>query len=102
MQVGEISKHQLNDVGIFSSMGHETVLATLTLFGRRKNDGSDNDGTTLKFDDEYLFIDNIDEKSDDADADGDAKNDVKELLIFALLEFEKPVIISPKSSGTKL
>jgi hypothetical protein len=97
MQVGEMSKHQLNDVGIFSSMGHETVLATLTLFGRRKNDGSDNDGTTLKFDDEYLFIDNIDEKSDDADA----KNDVKELLIFALLEFEKPVVISPKSSGTK-
>jgi hypothetical protein len=98
MQVDEMPKHQLNDVGIFSSMGHETVLATLTLFGRRKNDGSDIDGTTLKFDDEYLFIDNIDEKSDDADA----KNDVKELLIFALLEFEKPVVISPKSSGTKL
>jgi len=97
MQVDEMPKHQLNDVGIFSSMGHETVLATLTLFGRRKNDGSDNDGTTLKFDDEYLFIDNIDEKSDDADA----KNDVKELLIFALLEFEKPVVISPKSSGTE-
>jgi len=85
-------------------MGHETVLTTLTLFGRQKSVDENNkkeesnEIETLRFDQEYLFVDNIDEKN--ANEEGDEKTDlVKDLVIYALLEFERPVLIAPKSKG---
>ena len=87
-------------------MGHETVLATITLFGRRKSadDANNENAAALKPDEEFLFVDNIDEK-EDGDAAGDnngPKIDVKDLEVFALLEFEKVVVISLKSKGKEL
>ncbi len=87
----------------FDSMGHETVLTTLTLFGRQRvvdenNKKESDEIETLRFDQEYLFVDNIDEKN--ANDEGDENtNLVKDLLIYALLEFERPVLIAPKSKG---
>ena len=84
----------------FFSMGHETVLATITLFGRPKATDLSDSFDALKLDDEYLFVENIDPKSGDGHTQtSDANYDVNDLTVFALLEFEKPVIISPKSNG---
>ncbi len=85
-------------------MGHETVLTTLTLFGRQKvvDENSKKESVeieTLRFDQEYLFVDNIDEKNADNEAENDKPNLVKDFVIYALLEFEKPVLIAPKSKG---
>ena len=75
-------------------MGHETVLASLTLFGHQKEvEDVDN---FLRFDREYLFVENIDQKSEEAEELHQQKSDLK---VFALLEFEKPVVIAPKSKG---
>ena len=99
-----ISSNQLDQLAsFFDSMGHETVLTTLTLFGRQKvvdenNKKESDEIETLRFDQEYLFVDNIDEKN--ANEEGNDKADlVKDFVIYALLEFERPVLIAPKSKG---
>jgi hypothetical protein len=65
-------------------MGHETVLATLTLFGRRKTDVGDfdpNAGLPLNVD--YVYVDSLDDKGGDGDdvsaAKGDADVDIRDL-----------------------
>jgi hypothetical protein len=84
-------------------MGHETILATLTLFGRPKVDKenieNESENDSLRFDREYKFVENVDEKSDDSEAT--ESTSVKDLVVLALLEFEKPVVISPKSKGDR-
>ena len=78
-------------------MGHETVLASLTLFGRQKSavDEKEFDETELRFDQEYIYVENFDKEK----VDGDNSADEQNLHVYALLEFEKPVVIAPKSKG---
>lgn len=84
-----------------SSMGHETVLASLTLFGRQKNslDEKEFDENELRLDQEYIYVENFD--AEKVEGQEQAESDVKNLHVYALLEFEKPVVIAPKSKGTQ-
>lgn len=73
------------------SMGHETVCATLTLFGG-SNIGNVDKNEDLRFDTEYCFVESLDKNEND-----EKENVVSSFELFALLEFERPVVIAPKS-----
>jgi hypothetical protein len=73
------------------SMGYETVLATLTIFGCHS---TAQEGSTFNFDKEFFFVETIPSK---VESENENSND--NFDYYSLLEFDKPVVISPKSKG---
>lgn len=72
-------------------MGYETVLATLTIFGCQSSDPED---SAFNLDKEFFFVETISSKQE-CENDQPKNN----FSYFSLLEFDKPVVISPKSKG---
>jgi len=68
-------------------MGHETVLATLTLFG---HESSFHEGSALDLGKEYNFLESITAENDQPNS---------QYVYFSLVEFDKPVVISHNSRG---
>ena len=66
------------------SLGHETVLGKLTLFRGASSE--------FQIDEEYKFVDNLADLEDDEDANEDT-------VVFAIIEFDRPVPVVPKCKG---
>jgi len=83
------------------SLGHETVLATITLFGCSSSSEEDDVGSPedFSFESEFKMVAGI-----SGDAEEEAEKRGADKAAFALLEFERPVVAVPgcKVLGSRL
>ena len=78
------------------SLGHETVMATITLLGRA-DQVHPNDRDSFSWESEYKVVACISADKEEEEA----KAGTPEQASLALLEFERPVVAVPDCKGTK-
>ena len=78
------------------SLGHETVMATITLLGRA-DQVHPSDRDSFSWESEYKVVACISADKEEEEA----KAGTPEQASLALLEFERPVVAVPDCKGTK-